>query len=234
MFPEPGKNDVISCHALTPDFLILGTDMGGVSYFFLEDWVTVQEFKHGVGIKEIHPEPNGTKVILVDVKGQGHVYNPVNDEIALIRDFPDKVRGKKVPKGVRNVNTVDIGYMAGGGTSKNRPYNRLGLISDRHITDMHCANKISTLQMLKLLWDQSPADKDVFVAFDGNDTLHTFLVNPDGNEGISCAKLGQTKVGAGQVPALLLSGEVTLQTSGGKLVKMTLSTHEISPNISGT
>ena len=87
--------------------------------------------------------------------------------------------------------------------------------------------------MLKLLWDQSPADKDVFVAFDGNDALHTFLVNPDGNEGISCVKLGQTKVGAGQVPALLLSGEVTLQTSGGKLVKMTLSTHEISPNISG-
>ena len=91
MFPEPGKNDVLSCHALTPDFLILGTDMGGVSYFFLEDWVTVQEFKHGVGIREIHPEPNGTKVILVDVKGQGHVYNPVNDEIALIREFPDKV-----------------------------------------------------------------------------------------------------------------------------------------------
>ena len=87
--------------------------------------------------------------------------------------------------------------------------------------------------MLKLLWDQSPADKDVFVAFDGSDALHTFLVNPDGNEGISCVKLGQTKVGAGQVPALLLSGEVTLQTSGGKLVKMTLSTHEISPNISG-
>ena len=91
MFPEPGKNDVLSCHALTPDFLILGTDMGGLSYFFLEDWVTVQEFKHGVGIREIHPEPNGTKVILVDVKGQGHVYNPVNDEIALIREFPDKV-----------------------------------------------------------------------------------------------------------------------------------------------
>ena len=89
-------------------------------------------------------------------------------------------------------------------------------------------------QMLKLLWDQSPADKDVFVAFDGNDSLHTFLVNPDDNEGITCTRLGQTKVGAGQVPALMLSGEVSLQTSGGKLVKMTLSTHEISPNISGT
>ena len=104
MFPEPGKNDVLSCHALTPDFLVLGTDMGGVSYFFLEDWVTVQEFKHGVGIKEIHPEPNGTKVILVDVKGQGHVYNPVNDEIALIREFPDKVSEKEAKGGCNEEN----------------------------------------------------------------------------------------------------------------------------------
>ena len=111
MFPEPGKNDVISCHALTPDFLILGTDMGGVSYFFLEDWVTVQEFKHGVGIKEIHPEPNGTKVILVDVKGQGHVYNPVNDEIALIREFPDKV-GEEGAKSVSRTDRTQIDHVA--------------------------------------------------------------------------------------------------------------------------
>ena len=110
MFPEPGKNDVISCHALTPDFLILGTDMGGISYFFLEDWVTVQEFKHGVGIKEIHPEPNGTKVILVDVKGQGYVYNPVNDEIALIREFPDQVRGKR-PKNRKSRNLLGASYI---------------------------------------------------------------------------------------------------------------------------
>ena len=111
MFPEPGKNDVISCHALTPDFLILGTDMGGVSYFFLEDWVTVQEFKHGIGIKEIHPEPNGTKVILVDVKGQGHVYNPVNDEIALIREFPDKV-GEEGAKSVSRTDRTQIDHVA--------------------------------------------------------------------------------------------------------------------------
>ena len=48
MFPEAGKNDVISCHALTPDFLVLGTDMGAVSYFFLEDWARVQEFRCGI------------------------------------------------------------------------------------------------------------------------------------------------------------------------------------------
>ncbi len=167
-----------SCHALTPDFLILGTDMGGISYFLIEDWVTVQEFKHVAGgIREIVPEPNGIKAIVVDVKSQGHVYNPVTDEIAPIRDFPDKAE--------------------------------------------------------KILWDNSPADKDVFVVYDGTE-LHTFLVNPDDTEGISCVRLGKTKIGSGQHPALLLSGEMSLQTSSGKLVKTMLATHEISPNISGT
>jgi hypothetical protein len=66
-------------------------------------------------------------------------------------------------------------------------------------------------QVLRILWDNSPADKDVFVAFDGSDNLHTFLVNPDDTDGISCKRLGQTKVGAGQFPVLLLAGEVSLQ-----------------------
>ncbi len=70
IFPEQGRNDVISCHALTPDFLVLGTDMGGISYFFLEDWATVQEFRHMTGVKELVPEPNGTKTVVVDAKGQ--------------------------------------------------------------------------------------------------------------------------------------------------------------------
>ena len=34
----------------------------------------------------------------------------------------------------------------------------------------------------------------------------------------------------GQHPVLLFGGEVSLQTQSGKLVKLTLSTHETSPN----
>jgi hypothetical protein len=49
IFPEAGLNDVISCMALTPDFLVYGTDMGGIAYFFLEDWTTVTKFKHITG-----------------------------------------------------------------------------------------------------------------------------------------------------------------------------------------
>ena len=46
-------NDVISCMALTPDFLVYGTDMGGIAYFFLEDWATVTKFKHITGDEEV-------------------------------------------------------------------------------------------------------------------------------------------------------------------------------------
>lgn len=175
LFPEQGKNYVVSCHSLTQDFLIIGTDMGGISYFFLEDWTTIHDFRHNTGIREIHPEPNGTKVVFIDLKGHGHVYNPVNDDFAIVRDFPDKVQ--------------------------------------------------------KVLWDNSLTDKDVFLAFDG-DHVHTFLVNPDDTEGISCRNLGKTKIPTGQFPILLFSGELSLQTQSGKLVKQVLSTHEISPNIS--
>ena len=34
----------------------------------------------------------------------------------------------------------------------------------------------------------------------------------------------------GQHPVLLFGGEVSLQTQSGKLVKLTLTTHETSPN----
>ena len=34
--------------------------------------------------REIVPEPNGTKSIIVDVKSMGYIYNPVNDEVILI------------------------------------------------------------------------------------------------------------------------------------------------------
>jgi len=36
--------------------------MGGLVVFYLEDWENVHEYKHNAGIKELVPEPNGTKV----------------------------------------------------------------------------------------------------------------------------------------------------------------------------
>ena len=51
IFPEAGRTDVISCMALTPDFLIWGTDMGGLNYFYIEDWAVITEFKHITGTR---------------------------------------------------------------------------------------------------------------------------------------------------------------------------------------
>ncbi len=39
--------------------------MGSLFFFFLEDWAVVHEFRHNAGIKDIVPEPNGTKVSLL-------------------------------------------------------------------------------------------------------------------------------------------------------------------------
>ena len=84
MFPEPsgarGTQDVITCHTLTTDFLVYGSDMGAISFFLLEDWCTISEFKHSAGIKEIVADPNGTKVSSKDRKiNQLHtmLFNPL-------------------------------------------------------------------------------------------------------------------------------------------------------------
>ena len=67
MFPEPsgarGTHDVVTCHTLTTDFLVYGTDMGAITFFLLEDWCTISEYRHSAGIKEIVADPNGTKVL---------------------------------------------------------------------------------------------------------------------------------------------------------------------------
>jgi hypothetical protein len=41
-----------------------------------------------------------------------------------------------------------------------------------------------------LLWDQSPGDKEVVVAYDG-DSLHTFLLDLDNVAGASVPALGK-------------------------------------------
>lgn len=150
--------------------------MGSMYFFFLEDWTVVHEFRHNAGIKALIPEPNGTKLVMLDVKACGYIFNPINDELIYIRHFPENAK--------------------------------------------------------VVLWDNSITDKDIFAVLDNNNVIHTYIVNPDdvdeGGTSVTC--LGQTKVPAGQHPVLLFGGEVSLQTQSGKLVKLTLSTHETAPN----
>ena len=52
--------------------------IGGIHYFYIEDWQYVNEFRHVVGIRKIFPDLNGTKLIFIDEKSDGYVYNPVS------------------------------------------------------------------------------------------------------------------------------------------------------------
>lgn len=50
---------------------------GGLFYFYIEDWQYVNEFKHMVGIRKLFPDPSGTRLVFIDQKKDGYVYNPV-------------------------------------------------------------------------------------------------------------------------------------------------------------
>ena len=72
IFPElsgaRGTHDVITCHTLTTDFLVYGTDMGAITFFLLEDWCIISEYRHSAGMKDIVADPNGTKVDILQTK----------------------------------------------------------------------------------------------------------------------------------------------------------------------
>uniref|UniRef100_A0A1B6EAI7 WD repeat-containing protein 19 n=1 Tax=Clastoptera arizonana TaxID=38151 RepID=A0A1B6EAI7_9HEMI len=172
MFPKDGKQLNLSCLALTTDFLIYGSDMGHIKYFYLEDWVKVTEFQHTVGIKSIFPDFSGTRLIAIDVKNEGHLYNPVTDELLNLPEFPSTTTG--------------------------------------------------------VLWDLSQADKNVFIAFN-NEKIITYVYLQSSIKGPSVVKVGETKLPLDQLPLVLQGGELTLETSSGKLSELTLSTHALPP-----
>ncbi|XP_063927605.1 WD repeat-containing protein 19 [Zophobas morio] len=94
MFPDANSpNLFITCHALTTDFLIYGTDMGNIVYFHVEEWAVATEYSHSVGITNIFSDPAGSRIIFVDIKGLGYVYNAVINEVVAIPNLPNKVSG---------------------------------------------------------------------------------------------------------------------------------------------
>ncbi|RZB40660.1 WD repeat-containing protein 19 [Asbolus verrucosus] len=94
IFPDSSSpNLYITCHALTTDFLIYGTDMGNIVYFHVEEWALASEYAHTVGITDIFTDPAGTRLVFVDIKGEGYVYNAVINEVVSIPNLPNKVVG---------------------------------------------------------------------------------------------------------------------------------------------
>ncbi|KAK3876370.1 hypothetical protein Pcinc_018852 [Petrolisthes cinctipes] len=94
LFPDPDQADLhISDHALTPDFLIYATDGGSLFFFFIEDWRVVSDYRHTTAITNIYAEPSGRRLIIIDSKGEGYLYNPVNDDLLEVPEFPGSCRG---------------------------------------------------------------------------------------------------------------------------------------------
>lgn len=51
--------------------------MGHIIYFHIEEWSKAIEYKHNVGISNIYLDPAGTRLVFIDIKGLGYVYNAV-------------------------------------------------------------------------------------------------------------------------------------------------------------
>ncbi|CAD5124243.1 DgyrCDS12539 [Dimorphilus gyrociliatus] len=93
LFPENESDCKVTCHDLTPEFLIFATNTGGIFYFYLEDWQYVNEFKHITGITYLTSDPYGTRLVFIDDKADAFVYNPVNDEQVAVPQFSAKTTG---------------------------------------------------------------------------------------------------------------------------------------------
>ncbi|XP_030305507.1 WD repeat-containing protein 19 [Calypte anna] len=93
LFPSDDDKYRILCHALTSDFLIYGTDIGVIHYFYIEDWQYVNEYRHPVSVRKIFPDPNGTRLAFIDDKSDGFVYCPINDKLYEIPNFSPTIKG---------------------------------------------------------------------------------------------------------------------------------------------
>ncbi|XP_076826013.1 WD repeat-containing protein 19-like isoform X2 [Clavelina lepadiformis] len=93
LFPERPEFGKILSSALTNDFLVYATDTGSLHFFFIEDWIQVNIFHHMTTIKSIYPDTSGSHVALIDDKGEGVIYNPVNDSTLEIPSLPSNVQG---------------------------------------------------------------------------------------------------------------------------------------------
>ena len=51
----------------------------------------INSLRCSAGIKDIYADPNGTRAVLIDVKGSGYIFSPINEELTAIRDLPEKV-----------------------------------------------------------------------------------------------------------------------------------------------
>lgn len=94
LFPTNKQESArITCCAITPAFCIWGTSTGGLFYFLIEDWITVNEFRHEVAIRMVFPDPAGGRLVFVDDKGDTLLYSPVDDAVIQVPNTTPTVQG---------------------------------------------------------------------------------------------------------------------------------------------
>ncbi|XP_056442831.1 WD repeat-containing protein 19 [Gadus chalcogrammus] len=75
-----------------------------------------------------------------------------------------------------------------------------------------------------VLWENWPADRGVFVAYD-DDKVYTYALHKTTVHGPQVALVGSTALPFSLKPLLLYNGELTCQTPSGKTSEVALSTH---------
>ncbi|XP_034942725.1 WD repeat-containing protein 19 [Chelonus insularis] len=90
---QSSSNGKITCHALTSDFLLYGTDMGRIVYFHIETFNSSTEYSHKSGIKNIYLDANGTIACFIDDKDQVFIHDPVNEKVMQVPEPPDDIEG---------------------------------------------------------------------------------------------------------------------------------------------
>ncbi|KAK9870346.1 hypothetical protein WA026_006430 [Henosepilachna vigintioctopunctata] len=93
IFPDTHRKENITCYAITSEFLIIGTDSGDIIYFSIEEWSYASEYKHSISLTDLFVDISGTRVIFLDVKAQGYLYNAVSSKAIPIPDLPSKITG---------------------------------------------------------------------------------------------------------------------------------------------
>lgn len=65
-----------------------------IEIFYMAEWSVLSgaELRHSAGIKSLHPNYLGTRLLFVDATNVGYLYNPVNAELSTIPAFPNTPR----------------------------------------------------------------------------------------------------------------------------------------------
>ena len=75
------KNVKITNILITSDFLIHSSTSGTIEHFFLEDWSTVNVYRHGHGIKSLACDLDGIHVTFIDDQDNVFIYDSISDSV---------------------------------------------------------------------------------------------------------------------------------------------------------